>query len=73
MDQTPNLLLKDINVNVMQSNAGIFIGSNRQSFWSTQSKSNHGFGSISGNGNKTFRNVNIVVDPDVVDSPTYRK
>lgn len=69
----PYVYLDDINVNVIQSNSGIFIGTNYQSYWSTQSKSNHGLGSISGNGNKTFRNVNIVIDPDIVDSPAYQR
>ncbi|MFC4321278.1 hypothetical protein [Litchfieldia salsa] len=68
--KNPYVTLQDINVNVIQTNAGIFIGTNRQSYWSTHSKANHGLGSISGNGNKTFRNVNIVIDPDTIDSPS---
>lgn len=69
--RSPHVFFDEINVNVIESNAGIFIGTNFQANWSTQSKANHGLGSISGNSNKTFRNLNIVIDPDTIDSPRY--
>ncbi|MBB6453129.1 hypothetical protein HNQ94_001577 [Salirhabdus euzebyi] len=72
MKKNPSISFDEINVNVIESNAGIFIGNNNQSLWRMFSKQNHGLGSISGNNNTTHHNKNIVIDPDTVDSPSYQ-
>ncbi|MRH44502.1 hypothetical protein GH741_17800 [Aquibacillus halophilus] len=72
INTNPPISFDEINVNVIESNAGIFIGTNSQSFWRTFSKQNHGLGTISGNHNQTSNNSNVVIDPDTTDSPSYK-
>ncbi|WP_282939526.1 hypothetical protein [Paenibacillus sp. RC67] len=54
-------------VNNIEDSSGIFIGTNQAIGWSTYSKSNQGFGSLS---NSTLTNVvSVVQDPDFIDTP----
>lgn len=67
--KNPYVHLDDINVNVVHTTSGIFIGTNSASYWKSHRKSNHGFGVVSGNGNTFVKNVNFVIDPDNIDAP----
>lgn len=63
--------LRPINIQVQNISdcSGVFISSsNVMHGWSSHSKSNNGFGSI-GASNLVERNVNIVYDPDYLDTP----
>lgn len=62
-----------INVNAIDTNSGIFTGNNMQSNWRTQTKTNSGFGNIRGKHNVVAYPLNIVIDPDTVDNPSYRE
>lgn len=57
-----------VNVNSMQSNAGIFTGENAQTGWFSPTKENN---AIFGPGqlNAYFGNFNLVSDNDLVDQP----
>lgn len=58
-----------LQVTTISGNSGVYIGHYNVVFGlSRHSKSNSGFGSI-GSHNAVFRNVNIVYDPDVIDTP----
>lgn len=56
-------------VNTMETNSGIFVGTNLQYGWSSHSKSNAAFSGISGNDNEVTRNVNVIYDDDMIDTP----
>lgn len=60
---------EQINVNGMTNAAGIFIGTNLQTGWSSHGKSNSGFGTIMGKRNLVNQNMNIVDDRDLLDTP----
>jgi hypothetical protein len=64
--------LGDINVLVIDNTSGIFIGENFQSYWTTHTKTNSGFGEVSGRGNIVNNSTNIVIDPDEIDNPFYK-
>lgn len=60
----------DINVQTMHRQAGIFIADRNSSVgWSAHSKTNSIFGGMAGHSNILFRNVNILNDPDTIDTP----
>ncbi len=56
-------------VNTIETNAGLFFGENVQQGWDAPSKTNQAL-AIYGAGCISVGNVNIVSDPDVVDTPT---
>lgn len=64
------VVFNSINVNVIDSQSGIFIGENRQSNWNSSSKTNAGFGTAQGEGNIFLGLENVVIDPDTIDTPT---
>ncbi|WP_142504332.1 hypothetical protein [Melghirimyces algeriensis] len=57
-----------INVNDVDTASGIFVGENRQNYWSSHNKSNAGFGGVTGWYNTVSRNLNTVDDQDRVDA-----
>ena len=59
----------NILVNLVNTNAGIFVGTNSQGNWRSGSNSKVGFGSVMGSGNVVSRAVNIFLDNDVIDTP----
>jgi hypothetical protein len=65
-----NLLVHfdQINVNAIENAAGIFIGTNTQLSWESNSKSNLALGRISGKFNRLHHNVNVVYDNDFLDT-----
>ena len=56
-------------VNSIQTNAGVFVGTNLQYGWSSHSKSNASISDIYGDGNEFRQNVNVLCDNDVIDTP----
>ena len=60
-----------INVNSLETQSGVFVGSNTQLNWNTTSKANNGFGTLSGEFNRVEDLMCIVIDPDVIDHPIY--
>lgn len=58
-----------LKVGTVSSSSGIFNGKNIQFGWSSHSKSNTGFGSLSGHDNKVNKNTNVVFDNDQLDTP----
>ncbi|GAA3405903.1 hypothetical protein ACFFNY_26125 [Paenibacillus hodogayensis] len=56
-------------VNAMETNSGIFVGTNLQYGWSSHSKTNASFSGISGEGHQVTRNVNVIYDNDLIDTP----
>jgi hypothetical protein len=65
-----NLIIKFTNINIscISSNSGVFTGTNSQSDWQVDRKSNTGFGEITGYNNLSSQIVNIINDNDVIDS-----
>lgn len=61
-----------IQVNGMETNAGIFVGTNSQSGWSTHNKTNYSMG-VSGDHNLVYRNINVIYDNDGIDTPIITK
>jgi hypothetical protein len=59
----------NILVNSLNTNAGIFVGTNSQSNWSSGSNNKSGFGSVLGTRNVISRSVNIFMDNDIIDTP----
>lgn len=63
------IVFHSININSVQSNSGVFTGSNLQSYWSTHSKENSALGTVTGFYNTIHQNVNVVYDNDHIDTP----
>ncbi|TCL76416.1 hypothetical protein EDC14_1002175 [Hydrogenispora ethanolica] len=57
-------------VNSIANNAGVFFGENAQQGWDSPTKSNQAV-NIYGVGCCTVNNINVVCDPDLVDTPTF--
>ncbi|MGG1369923.1 hypothetical protein ABE322_29705 [Priestia megaterium] len=71
-NSNPFVQFDAIKVYVLDTNSGIFIGSNTQINWTSSSDRKMGFGSIYGNFNKTSENCIIFKDDDIVDTPIFR-
>ncbi len=69
MPQDNTVSFNSILVNSIDTNSGIFVGSNLQNNWNSNSNNKCGFGAILGNGNIVSRGVNIFMDNDVIDTP----
>ena len=54
-------------VNSVEDSSGIFIGTNQAIGWSAYSKTNQGFGSLTGS--TLVNSMSIVQDPDMIDMP----
>lgn len=67
----PGLILQfdKIFVNAMETNSGIFVGTNNQYAWNAHSKTNASISSISGDGNEFQNTCNVIFDDDAVDTP----
>lgn len=71
--RSPVIRFDQINVNVIESCSGIFIGTNSQYDWDANSKTNSGFGSVSGDHVSVHHNVNTLYDDDIIDTPIHDK
>jgi len=69
MGQNNCVVFNSILVNSINTNAGIFVGTNGQNNWNSNSNSKSGFGSVLGAGNVISRAVNIFTDNDFIDTP----
>ncbi|UFJ41542.1 hypothetical protein LOK74_03135 [Brevibacillus humidisoli] len=58
-----------INVNVIESASGIFVGTNYQCGWGSHNTSNSAFGQVSGDQNLVYHNINVLYDNDGIDTP----
>ncbi|WP_158701739.1 hypothetical protein [Lentibacillus sp. Marseille-P4043] len=67
--QNAMISFNKLSVGTVSSSSGVFNGKNVQFGWSSQSKSNTGFGKIGGHNNKANKNTNVVFDNDQVDTP----
>ncbi|MFC3772659.1 hypothetical protein [Paenibacillus sp. GCM10012303] len=56
-------------VNVMETNSGVFIGTNLQYAWSSHSKTNASITGISGDHHEITGNINVIYDNDMIDTP----
>lgn len=67
----PGLILQfdKIFVNAMETNSGVFVGTNNQYCWNAHSKTNASISSISGDSNAFEYNYNVIFDDDAVDTP----
>ncbi|MCM3768485.1 hypothetical protein [Neobacillus niacini] len=60
----------NIHVQTMERQCGIFIGEQNTAIgWSAHGKQNNVIGTIGGRSNVLYRNISILIDPDVVDTP----
>ncbi|EKN70604.1 hypothetical protein BABA_04154 [Neobacillus bataviensis LMG 21833] len=60
----------NINVQSMERQSGIFIGEHNNAVgWSAHGKANNVIGEIGGHSNLLYQNVNILNDPDFIDTP----
>lgn len=61
-----SVVFNSINVQSIYTNAGIFVGDNRQNFWSSHTKDNHASGKIHGR-NFLYKPFNLIIDNDLFD------
>jgi hypothetical protein len=62
------IYFKDIKIDKITNSSGVFYGENFQAKWKHSSKTNEGFGKVSGDKNTLKGNYNLTVDPDTIDS-----
>lgn len=70
---TPFVTFDSITVNAIETNSGIFIGTNWQPSWRSNNNSKSAFGSITGHYNVIHENLNIFKDDDFIDTPINSK
>jgi hypothetical protein len=73
MTVKPFVQFDSIRVNAIETNSGIFVGTNTQLYWSSARNNKSGFGSITGHHNQVARNINIFNDDDIIDTPIHMK
>ncbi|KUO77621.1 MAG: hypothetical protein APF77_19910 [Clostridia bacterium BRH_c25] len=69
MSQNNIVSFNNILVNAINNNSGIFVGTNSQGNWNSNSNNKSGFGSVFGARNVVSRAVNIFMDNDLIDTP----
>lgn len=69
MPQNNMVSFNSILVNSIDTNSGIFVGTNSQDNWDSNSNNKSGFGNVLGTGNIVSRGVNIFMDNDLIDTP----
>ncbi len=63
MNKQQNLVLQSINVNIIDTNSGIFVGDNLQCYWNSSIKTTTGF-TINGQQNFAQGNITSIVKKD---------
>lgn len=63
------IVFNSILINTVNTNAGVFVGTNTQSSWNSNGVSKSGFGSVLGTRNIVSGSVNIFLDNDFIDTP----
>lgn len=61
------IVFNDIRIEEVSHSSGVFSGHNLPLKWGHRSKSNEGYGSITGDNNTAKDNVHFVIDRDVID------
>lgn len=69
MPQNNIVTFNNILVNSSHTNSGIFVGTNSQGSWNSNSNNKSGFGSVFGAGNVVSRALNVFMDNDLIDTP----
>jgi hypothetical protein len=69
MPQNNIVTFNNILVNSAQTNSGVFVGTNSQYNWNSNSNNKSGFGSVFGARNVVSRALNIFMDNDLIDTP----
>ena len=69
MPQNNTVTFNSILINAVNTNSGIFVGTNNQYNWNSNSNNKAGFGEVSGTGNVVSHAVNIFMDNDFIDTP----
>lgn len=64
-----NIVFGSININNVSENAGVFVGSNIQVNWKSQTKGNSAMGTVIGERNILSENINVIYDNDGIDMP----
>lgn len=69
MAESNTVTFNSILVNAVNSNSGIFVGTNSQSNWNSNRNNKFGFGEVIGAKNIISRAINIFMDNDMIDTP----
>jgi len=69
----PIIRFDSIQVNSIDTNSGIFIGTNLTYGWTSHNKSNTNISGISGDFNSVSENINVLYDNDGVDTAILDK
>lgn len=56
-------------VNAVSASSGIFVGTNSQEYWNSNTNSKCGFGAVVGEHNIVSRAINHFLDNDIIDTP----
>ncbi|MCM3705287.1 MULTISPECIES: hypothetical protein [Cytobacillus] len=59
--KSPKIIFNNLNVDLLENNSGIFMGKNRQFYWSSAGKTHSGFGAIYGQENEISHNTHFVL------------
>ncbi|MDC3417393.1 hypothetical protein [Aquibacillus salsiterrae] len=65
------IIFNAINVNVQETNTGVFIGDNSASNWESHNKNLFSIGLLFGVLNTFPANLNVITDNDFIDTPIY--
>lgn len=63
-----NIKFGNINISTISANSGVFTGTNSQTNWQVNRKSNNGLGKMIGFRNIAAQVVNIIDDNDLIDA-----
>jgi hypothetical protein len=69
MPENNTVTFNSILVNAINTNSGIFVGTNSQGNWNSNNNNKFGFGMVLGTRNVVSRAVNIFMDNDFIDTP----
>ncbi|MCM2533222.1 hypothetical protein NDK43_13470 [Neobacillus pocheonensis] len=67
-ENTTSLTFESLNVNTMHQNGAVFVGKGNLTGMDANEKANYSQGSLFGNQNQLFNNINTTNDQDVVDA-----
>jgi hypothetical protein len=61
------IYFQELRIKQISNASGVFSGQNLQVSWKHITKTNDGFGNLSGDKNITMFNRNVLIDPDFID------
>lgn len=59
-----HIFFKDLNIGEITNSSGVFSGENLQVKWKAYEQTREGYGSLSGNSNRSINNQSIIIKPD---------